>query len=98
MRLTCARNHIANARLQLYVDDPALTVGGVPETRARIMIRTVLIWLGAYFRLWAAIEAIWSTSHVSSVLEQLASKTRQGLVVGLTPARAAQLDKPADES
>ena len=45
MRLTCAVDHRSNARLQCYVDDPALTVGGDADTRARVMIRTVLLWL-----------------------------------------------------
>ena len=43
MRLTSAMNKEDNCRMQCYVDDPAITVGGNLRTRNKVMLKKVLL-------------------------------------------------------
>ena len=44
-RLPAAVNSPSKARLQFFVGDPALTVGGSAATRAKLLLRAILLWL-----------------------------------------------------
>ena len=45
IKLTAALHHGQRARIQCFVDDPAVTIGGPQPTRDRLLARTVLLWL-----------------------------------------------------
>ena len=47
MRLTC----ILQVRLQCFVDDPLMFLGGKKTQRDRLLLRTVLLWLALGFKL-----------------------------------------------
>ena len=57
MRITSLVNEDSNCRLQCYVDDPALTVGGSLAERNKVMLRTIIIWL------IMGLKLAWSKGH-----------------------------------
>ena len=94
MRLTCAVNLQSNAKLQCYVDDPALTVGGTRKQRSRIMIRTVLVWLLIGLKLaWKKGQRGNTGEWVGAYFRPWSRNKVDGVVVGITKERAIQLGK-----
>ena len=57
MRITSVINKGDNCRLQRYVDDPAMTIGGTLKARSKVMIKTVLLWL------IFALKLAWNKGH-----------------------------------
>ena len=93
MRITAVMNSGTNSRLQCYVDDPALIVGGTLLQRNRVMLRTILLWLLCGLRLaWTkgqrGSKGEWVGAHFRPWLP---SPTTKGLIVGITKERAEKL-------
>ena len=95
MRITTAVNDTHVPRIQCFVDDPTMTVGGDKPRRRFLMCRSIVLWLMLGTRL------SWKKGQVGQHIELIgavfkpwqASTTVNGVVVGVSKQRMAKLFK-----
>ena len=93
MRITSTIHQREQARIQCFVDDPALTVGGTKAQRTRLILRTVILWLTLGLRLaWKKGARGRNVEWIGARLRPWRSHTKvPGATIGIMPEQVAKL-------